>query len=70
MCETGRLKATKFYDNLISSGTKILCIHNHRLYLFYDNLISSGTKISFSMILLSVLFYDNLISSGTKIIIP
>ena len=36
---------TKFYDNLISSGTKIeqeKFINDGR---FYDNLISSGTKI-------------------------
>ena len=56
-----------FYDNLISSGTKI---HFHSPVLqgmFYDNLISSGTKIAFTGVANITVFYDNLISSGTKI---
>ena len=38
-----------FYDNLISSGTKINPNKKERLITFYDNLISSGTKIMFHM---------------------
>ena len=34
-----------FYDNLISSGTKIINLKHLSLLMFYDNLISSGTKI-------------------------
>ena len=34
-----------FYDNLISSGTKIEVPDCAENFLFYDNLISSGTKI-------------------------
>ena len=41
-----RHNAPEFYDNLISSGTKI----KFRVILiakwFYDNLISSGTKMT------------------------
>ena len=35
-----------FYDNLISSGTKIKSAYDEGIIWFYDNLISSGTKIS------------------------
>ena len=34
-----------FYDNLISSGTKISDIETINSNVFYDNLISSGTKM-------------------------
>ena len=34
-----------FYDNLISSGTKIISPVPFCFLMFYDNLISSGTKI-------------------------
>ena len=57
----------KFYDNLISSGTKIAFLIHGKAVMFYDNLISSGTKIDMGKIQDTTLFYDNLISSGTKI---
>ena len=56
-----------FYDNLISSGTKISTISLISQMRFYDNLISSGTKITSTTIEFPNWFYDNLISSGTKI---
>ena len=34
-----------FYDNLISSGTKLAEVTDSIGFVFYDNLISSGTKI-------------------------
>ena len=39
------LALKKFYDNLISSGTKIIPIARVLEAVFYDNLISSGTKM-------------------------
>ena len=36
---------TMFYDNSISSGTKINGIRFWKAAKFYDNSISSGTKI-------------------------
>ena len=36
---------SKFYDNLILSGTKIECMEESEAGQFYDNLILSGTKI-------------------------
>ena len=38
-------EVTEFYDNLISSGTKIIRKEILICIKFYDNLISSGTKI-------------------------
>ena len=35
-----------FYDNLISSGTKMNTLSASIDLMFYDNLISSGTKIA------------------------
>ena len=57
-----------FYDNLISSGTKMWNLYKAVRQLFYDNLISSGTKILLPTHSGGLLFYDNLISSGTKIL--
>ena len=57
----------KFYDNLISSGTKINKYNYGMIEEFYDNLISSGTKIEVIGECPEEKFYDNLISSGTKI---
>ena len=61
-----RHNAPEFYDNLISSGTKIMAIAIVSCASFYDNLISSGTKIRFRLQVHQGMFYDNLISSGTK----
>ena len=36
---------SKFYDNLILSGTKMTVIACDGYVMFYDNLILSGTKM-------------------------
>ena len=63
----GKKRVLWFYDNLISSGTKIQLVSVFCEVRFYDNLISSGTKIDRPAVVVSNKFYDNLISSGTKI---
>ncbi len=57
----------KFYDNSISTGTKIDCQYWETETKFYDNSISTGTKMCAVSVICYVWFYDNSISTGTKI---